>query len=300
VGYYPSAILCVPIRGEESVLGALELLDKTGLDNHFGENDLKLASLIAGHMAKVIQLARAQEARIKEGRLAAIGQMLSGVIHDLKTPMTIASGYAQLLPTVQGASQREEYGQEILKQFQLMDAMTREVLSFARGDTQVLIRKVYLHRFLADVREHLAKEFEGKPIELEVEADYQGLAWFDEIKIRRVIHNFSTNAARAMPEGGKFTLRCRKVNSALQLSFSDTGTGIPEEMEGRLFELFATSGRAGGTGLGLAIVKKIVNEHHGTITYETARGQGTTFTVTLPFPSEAERADDPEEPSHGA
>jgi signal transduction histidine kinase len=288
IGYIPRTMLCVPIRGEDGVLGALELLDRATPDTRevFDDNDLKLASLIAGHMAKVIQLARAQETRIKEGRLAAIGQMLSGVVHDLKTPMTIAGGYAQLLPSVDAKHQREEYGQEILRQFQLMEAMTREVLAFARGDTQVLIRKVYLHRFFADVREHLIKDFEGKGIELRLETPYQGLAWFDEIKIRRVITNMSSNAARAMPEGGTFTVWCDRQGDQLVLRFSDTGVGIPEDMEGRLFELFATSGHADGTGLGLAIVKKIVTEHEGTITYETERGHGTTFTVVLPFPAD--------------
>ncbi|MDY0000960.1 MAG: GAF domain-containing protein [Polyangia bacterium] len=309
IGYQPRSILCVPIRGEDGVLGALELLDKGpranagGADSQedgapgpggegevpapevlpFDDNDLKLASLFAGHLARAIQLVGAQEVRLKESRLAAIGQMLSGVVHDLKTPLTIASGYTQLLPTTQSEEQRAAFCQEILKQFELMDSMTREVLAFARGDLQLLIRKVYLHRFLADVGEHLHRELEGKGITLQIEAEYQGLAWFDEIKLRRVVHNLASNAARAMPDGGTFTFRSATLGDSLVLTFSDTGTGIPEELEGRLFELFATSGGAGGTGLGLAIVKRIVTEHGGRIEVESARGEGTTFTVTLPL-----------------
>lgn len=284
VSYYPKAILCVPIRGDDGVLGALELLDKTGGDGRFDDNDLKLSSLIAGHAAKVIQLARAREVRLQEGRLAAIGQMLSGVLHDFKTPMTIAAGYAQLLPTTDSDQRRAEYSKQILKQFEVMDSMAREVLAFARGDSQLLVRKVYLHAFFAEVKQHLTKEFEGKNIELVIETPYQGLAFFDEGKMRRVIHNLATNASRAMPEGGIFTLRCdRPEPDKLRLSFADTGVGIPDELEGRLFQLFATSGHAGGTGLGLAIVKKIVNDHSGEISYKTEQGKGTSFIVTLPL-----------------
>jgi len=283
VSYYPHAIMCVPIRGDEGVLGALELLDKVG-DGQFDDTDLKLSTLIAGHAAKVIQLARAREVRLQEGRLAAIGQMLSGVLHDFKTPMTIAAGYAQLLPGTDSDERRAEFSQQILKQFEVMDSMAREVLAFARGDSQLLVRKVYLHAFFAEVQQHLSKEFEGKGIELVVDTPYRGLAFFDEGKMRRVIHNLATNASRAMPDGGTFTLRCERPQSdKLVLSFTDTGVGIPDELEGRMFQLFATSGHAGGTGLGLAIVKKIVNDHEGDISYETERGTGTCFTVTLPL-----------------
>lgn len=349
VGYHPQTVLCVPIRGDDCVLGALELLDKVagpamhsasmagqavegasnpdaalhrasasdpktplgGLPSDqpvtyggglplgealpFDDNDVKLASLIAGHIARAIQLLRAQEARIQEGRLAAIGQMLSGVLHDLKTPLTIASGYTQLLPSVTSQKQRESYCREILRQFELMDAMTREVLAFARGDLQLLVRKVYLHQYLADLREHLTRELEGKGIVLEMQPEFQGVAWFDEIKIRRVVHNLASNAARAMPEGGRFTFRCFAEGTSLVLRFTDTGSGIPEELEGRLFEPFTTSGRNGGTGLGLAIVDRIVTEHGGSIGYETSRSKGTTFTVTLPLSrgEDAPAEDDP-------
>jgi signal transduction histidine kinase len=143
---------------------------------------------------------------------------------------------------------------------------------------------VYLHAFLAEVTQHLSKEFEGKNIELHTETPYQGLAFFDEGKMRRVIHNLATNASRAMPDGGVFTLRCdRPAPDRLVFSFTDTGMGIPEEMEGRLFQLFATSGHADGTGLGLAIVRKIIHDHRGEITYKSERGVGTCFTVTLPL-----------------
>jgi len=283
VSYYPKAILCVPIRGDQGVLGALELLDKVG-DGQFDDNDLKLSSLIAGHAAKVIQLARAREVHLQESRLAAIGQMLSGVLHDFKTPMTIAAGYAQLLPTTNSDERRTEFSQQILKQFEIMDSMAREVLAFARGDSQLLVRKVYLHSFFAELKQHLTKEFEGKNIELLSDTPYQGLAFFDEGKIRRVIHNLATNASRAMPKGGTFTFRSdRPEPNKLVLSCSDTGVGIPDDLEGRLFQLFASSGHEGGTGLGLAIVKKIVNDHKGEISYETEQGKGTCFTITLPL-----------------
>jgi signal transduction histidine kinase len=291
IGFRPRNIICAPLVAETEVLGAIELLDKADERRGFDETDLKLLVLIAGQASKAIQLARAKEDRINQGRLASIGQMLSGVLHDLKTPMTIVSGYAQLMAQIDDGDQRQQYVEQILKQFDQMSAMTREVLAFARGESNVLIRKVFLHKFLEEIVAHLKHEFAGKEIALDLAADYRGAAWFDEQKMMRVVHNIARNAAQAMPAGGAFRISTHVEGDRLIFEFGDTGQGIPPEMEGRLFELFATSGKKDGTGLGLAIVKKIVDEHQGAITYRTVQGKGTTFRIAIPLdkPASIER-----------
>jgi signal transduction histidine kinase len=161
--------------------------------------------------------------------------------------------------------------------------MTRELLQFARGESNLLIRKVYLQMWLPEMREQLERELAGKHVDLVVDARYKGLAWFDENKMFRLISNFARNAAQAMEAGGRFTITVDSEEPELILTFSDTGPGIPEAMlGGRLFEAFATSGKPDGTGLGLAIVKKIVDEHDGRISYKTSNA-GTHFRVALPL-----------------
>lgn len=282
LAFRPRNILCVPLIGQDEVLGAIELLNKVGRDS-FDEDDERLLSLIAGSIAQAIELARYKEQRIQESRLASIGQMLSGVLHDLKTPMTVISGYAQLMAQNDSQEVRQEYVDQILRQFDVMAAMTREVLAFARGESNVLIRKVYLHKFVAEIKQHLAHEMAGKNVELVVDMPYRGAAFFDEKKFRRVFHNIARNAVQAMPDGGKFTITVAAGDDKLVLTFADTGVGVPEELTGSLFEAFATAGKPDGTGLGLAIVKKIVEEHHGTIEYDSVAGRGTTFSITLPL-----------------
>ena len=252
----------------------------------FTDNDLRLLVLIASQIAKAIQLSRERSARSKQERLASIGQMLAGVLHDLKTPMTIISGYAQLMAQIEDAAQREAYVSQILRQFDLMSGMTREVLAFARGETEVLIRRVYMNRFLDDLVTQLNHALAGRNITLQVDAQYQGKAYFDEQKIMRVFHNLARNAADAMPQGGELTITASESSAGdrgeLVFDIIDNGPGIPAELEGRLFEMFA-SAKQGGTGLGLAIVKKIVEEHQGRIEYQSRPGEGTQFTVCLPL-----------------
>jgi signal transduction histidine kinase len=290
IGVPARNILAVPLLppyapgdDEPTSLGAIELVNKSGGLAGFEDGDLRLLTLIAGQVSRAITIARNREERLHSERLASIGQMMGGVLHDLKTPMTIVSGYAQLMAQCDDATQRSQYAELILKQFDLMSAMTRELLQFARGQSQLLVRKVYLQKWIPEMRSQLEREFAGKKVDLVVEDRYKGAAWFDENKMFRLIHNVARNAAQAMENGGTFTILIDTDGPELTLTFIDTGGGIPEAMQGRVFEAFATAGKTDGTGLGLAIVKKIVDEHQGRISYESKRGEGTTFRVALPL-----------------
>jgi signal transduction histidine kinase len=207
--------------------------------------------------------------------------MLAGLLHDLKTPMTIISGYAQLMAASDESQQREQYVEQIQRQFDLMAGMTREVLAFARGDTDLVVRKVYVNRFSEELATQLGAATAGLGIDFSLEPHYDGLAYFDEQKLMRVFHNLVRNAVEAMPDGGRLRVAVDKDGNDIVFKVSDNGPGIPPELKGRLFELFAT-GRKGGTGLGLAIVKKIVDDHRGTIQCESDPN-GTTFTIKLPI-----------------
>jgi len=162
-----------------------------------------------------------------------------------------------------------------------MAGMTREVLAFARGDTDLVVRKVYLNKYTEELATQLGAAVTGRNIDFAVVANYDGVAYFDEQKFLRVFHNLASNAVEAMPEGGKLRVAVDKDGSDLVWTVADSGPGIPAEVKHRLFELFATA-RKGGTGLGLAIVKKVVDDHHGTIRCESTP-RGTTFTIRVPM-----------------
>jgi signal transduction histidine kinase len=169
-----------------------------------------------------------------------------------------------------------------LKQFDVLTAMQREVLEFARGERAIFVRKVYLNKFFSDVRRQLAIEVAGQPVELVFEVDSKLVARFDEGRLARVVHNLARNAIEAMGEaGGVLTIGARMEAQDLLISVSDTGPGIPKAIEGQLFQSFVTMGKAGGTGLGLAIVKKIVEEHRGSVAVRSSSA-GATFELRLP------------------
>jgi signal transduction histidine kinase len=279
LGYPVRSAICVPLIHDGEVHGAIELLNKPG---GFEERDLDILLLVAELAAHHVVVIADRERRAREQRLATIGQLLSGVMHDLKTPLAIISGYAQLMAMEEDGVERQKSCKVLLDQFSTIDAMTREVLDFAKGKVELLKRKVLVNVFTHGLVEYLKADFEERGIDLRVRSRYTGPWRFDEMKVRRAVINIARNAAQAMGRGGRFTLHVAKLGDRLVFRMSDTGPGIPEEVRGRLFESFATHGKAEGTGLGLAIVKRIAEEHGGTIGFRTGAGKGTTFILTLP------------------
>ncbi|HLK35807.1 MAG TPA: GAF domain-containing sensor histidine kinase [Polyangiaceae bacterium] len=276
--------LIVPLEGEhKAAIGAIAIYNKRA-GRPFNDEDRELLELISANASTAIRLQLAREGREREERLSTIGRLLSSVIHDLKTPLTVISGYVQLMQSSKDASQREKYADLVLKQFDHIGAMQREVLEFARGEKSVLLRRVYLQKFFDDVGQQLEPELARRGVELVVDVQERGTARFDEGKMLRVVHNLARNAADAMgTKGGKFVIKVTrdKETGELVVSFSDTGPGIPKEIEHRLFQSFVTSGKKGGTGLGLAIVKKIAEEHGGTIAVQSS-ARGATFKLRIP------------------
>ena len=278
--------LVVPLEGEHNApMGAIAIYNKRG-SRPFNDEDRELLELIAANASTAIRLQLSRDSREREERLTTIGRLLSSVIHDLKTPLSVIGGYVQLMQSSTDAAQRRKFGDLVLKQFDLIGAMQREVLEFARGEKTILVRRVYVQKFFDGVRAQLEGELAKLGVELVVDVQERGTARFDEGKMLRVAHNLARNAAEAMGHrGGKFVIKVTrdKQDHSLVVSFSDTGPGIPREIEHRLFQSFVTSGKRGGTGLGLAIVKKIAEEHGGTVSVQSS-SRGATFKLRIPQP----------------
>ncbi len=309
VGYHPRSVLAVPLfwgagewsqSGDGQGEGALELLNKGRGRGRFNEDDVRFATLIAAQISTAIQLAEARERRDREERLSTIGQLLSSVLHDLKTPMAVIAGYTRELVDEPERPMRERFASSILKQVELINAMTRETLAFARGDRSLWIRKIYLKQFFEELTDQLTHELDAKGVSVRLVLEDRGIAHFDQHKIQRAIHNLARNAAEAIatrpsyggqtartsaPPGmplGTFTVRVsRRPDDAIVIECEDDGPGIPDEVRERLFESFATHGKVGGTGLGLAIVRKVVDDHGGFIEVESEPGK-TVFRIVLP------------------
>jgi signal transduction histidine kinase/putative methionine-R-sulfoxide reductase with GAF domain len=271
-----------PLSDARSSIGLFQLANRTDRSQS-NEWLLRMLQLLAAQVARGVVTKRERSAAERAERLELLGHSVSAILHDLRTPMTAVSGYADLMANEDDREVRMSHVARIERALSHMEKMTTEVLTFARGQREVFLQRVYLNKFVEDVRELLLPETDNYRVKLVIEQEYDRVGRFDETKLKRVLFNLARNACQAMGEGGTFTWKIALAGERLVFECSDTGPGIPQEMEGKLFESFASHGKANGTGLGLAMAKKIVDAHCGAIRCISQPGQGATFRIELPL-----------------
>jgi signal transduction histidine kinase len=235
---------------------------------------------------KTLALQRAQADLLRTEKLSAIGGMAAGLVHDLRNPVGAIHTYATLIAE-QSTPEQARMLRRILDETTRSVDMMEDVLAFARGHVSVAPRPVDVGGWFSELSAYLVRELEMSMIEVELSGDLQGLARFDPGRLRRVLCNLAWNARDAQPEGGRFRIEVRRLPGRLRVTCTDDGPGVPPEILPRLFQEFATYGKANGTGLGLALSHAIVAEHGGTLRYEPGPGSGARFVLELPQEAEA-------------
>jgi len=209
-------------------------------------------------------------------RLSTLGEMSAGIAHELRNPLAVISGYAKLLSKKADAALLPTV-EAIFKEVTVMDRIISDFLSFAR-QTDLSPSEVDLKGLLAGCISAVADSGRGVRIVRQMETLPQTIK-ADEVLLRQSVTNILQNAVESMPEGGDLIVS-GAVGDYLDISFSDSGHGVPENMRDKIFLPFFTT-KERGTGLGLSIVHKIITSHGGTIRLESGE-KGTTFTIRLP------------------
>ncbi|UCF60592.1 MAG: HAMP domain-containing protein [Anaerolineaceae bacterium] len=230
------------------------------------------------------RLQSAQAQLVQSEKLASVGQLTAGIVHDVKNPLAVIKGLAEEL--------HEEVGIDPSTRAQLTtirDSASRastivtDLLKFARQSTPEMQRRDMRETIQSSLRltEYLTRK--GK-IEVTVELpDQPVMMAYDAQQIEQVLINLITNAVQAMQHGGSLRVNLTKSGSKVAIAVQDTGTGIPKQNLNRIFDPFFTTKPEGeGTGLGLSVSYGIVSRHGGTIEVESELGWGTTFNVFLP------------------
>lgn len=255
------------------------------LDEQVRERTAKLESALA-------ELRATQDHIVKQERLRALGLMAGGIAHDFNNALTMMLGYGELLlPWLQknGAAREQAYLDHIISAAQDATHVVSRLREFYRPAENNEVRvPVNLNEVVTQAVSLTAPKWKGKCLADGIQIDIQtNLLEVPNIaanaaELREVFTNLIFNAVDAMPTGGSITISTSPFAGGVELTVSDTGTGMTEAERKRCLEPFFTTKGERGTGLGLAVVYGIIQRHSGTIEIASEPGVGTTFAIHFP------------------
>jgi signal transduction histidine kinase len=260
----------------------------------------------AGSLALIqdVTAVRELEDRLqRRNRLAAMGEMVGRIAHEIRNPLGSIELFASMLRRdLNGEPGLRRYAEHISSSVHMMNRLLTNLLLYTKPDcshgewheTEVL---------MLDALTLAAHAIAHTRIDIRLEVDpVAARIWCDAGQMKQVLLNLILNSIHAMPGSGTLTLSAILTEEpapggpAVRLSVSDTGVGIPAAQRSRIFDPFFTT-RDEGTGLGLAIVHAIVEAHRGRIDVESLEGRGTTFTIVLPHRQKRDCVEPPELPA---
>lgn len=256
-----------------------------------GASRFFLKDRLAGLSKAIVQAhksARTESQELRDQRLEILGQLSAGIVHDTNNALAVMMmGIEQLRGRVDEKDER--ILEAMLSACKRCSEMTAQVLTFARGANGSAFKSVSVTYLLGEIGQLVRSTFPAN-IRLEIKsAPGTSAVMCDATQIVQALTNLAVNSRDAMPNGGTLTIEAQNVARtnevpapSVLITVSDTGTGIPVEIQSLVWEPFFSSKEPGfGTGLGLPTVKRIIEAHHGSVEFLTGP-DGTSFFVHLP------------------
>jgi two-component system sensor histidine kinase HydH len=276
-----------PIFLKERLLGFILLGGKHSQKDYTVE-ELELLETFSNQIALAISRAliyrdiSLKDRQIMQAeKMAAIGELAAGIAHEIRNPLGIITGSAETIRKHGNKKIQEEMTDYILEESKRINRLISSFLDFARPKEPKLV-SCDLCEVLENTLLLLSPQARTLGVEIKREVPQKSLrVSIDTDQMRQAFMNLGVNALEAMPHGGVLRVTVMEDGKGWVLvRFSDTGKGIPKEMQNRVFDPFFTT-KEGGTGLGLSIAHRIITQHGGDITMEEGEKGGSTFTITL-------------------
>jgi signal transduction histidine kinase len=272
-------IIGVPLVTKEKTIGVIEAVNKN--DGLFDDHDRRVLEALAAQAAIAIE----------NTRLFRQSDMISELVHELRTPLSALSAAVHLLQRDELEElQRERIRQTIANEVHRLNELATNFLEFSKlesGRMRFDKEPVHLEGLLRETYEILRPQADQEKISLEADIqDALAPVIGDRNQLKRMLLNLITNAIKYNKPGGSVRTMLSRQTDGVKIQIADTGVGIPEDQIDRLFDRYyrvpGSEERYGGTGLGLTIARRIIQNHAGEINIESVFGEGSTFNVWLP------------------
>ena len=287
--------LCVPLISRNELVGILILgPKKTNL--RFVDSDLEFISVLADQLTVAVEnailyknqkninaeLRKTQKQLIQSEKLAALGQLSASVAHEINNPLGIIKNYLLILSESADEGDPHQRNLKMIKEeVDRIARIVKSLLDFSRPENKMTL--LDLSSVLKQTISLIDKEFLNRKIKIKKKLpENLSPVTGSEDQLKQVFLNLLVNSKDFMPKGGEVTIRARDTEQGVEIEFSDTGCGIPQENIPQIFEPFFTTKQEGkGTGLGLWICYGIMQRHGGTIQAKRKK-KGISFLLTLP------------------
>ena len=221
----------------------------------------------------------------RKERLVAMGELASGVAHEIRNPLnTIGIIIQQLEKDFEPVQRKDEYyslAKLVRREVKRINDTVHSFLRFSKPEP-VFPVNFQLSELLAFLKEQYEPMLNEKNIQFLIDQNWRGEVFWDRNQIQQVLMNLIQNSFDSIEEGGQIKIAVNKNSSdQIEIKLSDTGKGISENIKNKIFNLYFTT-KAKGTGIGLSIVQRIIYEHNGIISLESTLGKGTEFKIELP------------------
>jgi signal transduction histidine kinase len=230
------------------------------------------------------ELKETQDELIRAEKLSAVGKFSSLILHDIRNPLSILRGYAEMVFLHPSDPEKIKRNVEkIINEADRINKIASELLDYARGEIRLSISVVDVEEFICQFVDSITDKFNTLKIGIKTDIKFTGKILLDKERMIRVFFNLATNSAKAMPKGGEFVISVFEKDHYIYFEVSDSGEGMNDETLKKIFEPFFSVSKGGGTGLGMSIVKSIIEAHEGVVTVKSKEFEGTTFTIAVPI-----------------
>jgi PAS domain S-box-containing protein len=230
-----------------------------------------------------------QERINRSERLAALGQVVAEISHEIKNPLMMIGGFARQLVKENRDEKSLTKLNIIVNEVQRLESLLKEMRDFYLP--RPLDRKeIEVNALLKQVQDFIREDCKKRSIGLEFKTDREEVfVEGDRARLEQVLLNLAKNALEAMAQGGKISFVSGLKQGVVEINIVDQGVGIPDEDKEKIFSPFYTTKKQ-GTGLGLSICKRIIEDHPGSsLSFTSEKGRGSTFVITMPV-SRSEKA----------